>query len=64
MSHTLLISHPMLSPIQAGLEAQGYGVVRRWEMKDGDAQAVEASYADPTRYDHTKLFRRSNWEFA
>ena len=42
MSHTLLISHPMLSPIQAGLEAQGYGVVRRWEMKDGDAQAVEA----------------------
>lgn len=42
MSHTLLISHPMLSPIQAGLEAQGYGVVRRWEMKGGDAQAVEA----------------------
>jgi len=29
-----------------------------------DAQAVEASYADPTRYDHTKLFPRSNWEFA
>lgn len=42
MSHTLLISHPMLSPMQAGLEAQGYRVVRRWEMKDGDAAAVEA----------------------
>ena len=42
MSHTLLISHPMLSPIQAGLEAQGYSVVRRWEMKEGDAAAVEA----------------------
>ncbi|CAN5890068.1 2-hydroxyacid dehydrogenase [soil metagenome] len=42
MSHTLLISHPMLSPIQAGLEAQGYTVVRRWEMADCDTQAVEA----------------------
>lgn len=42
MPHTLLISHPMLSPMQAGLEAQGYAVVRRWEMKDGDAAAVEA----------------------
>lgn len=29
-----------------------------------DALAVEASYADPTRYDHTKLFPRSNWEFT
>lgn len=29
-----------------------------------DARAVEASYADPTRYDHTKLFPRSNWEFT
>jgi len=29
-----------------------------------DAKAVEASYADPTRYDHTKLFPRSNWEFT
>lgn len=42
MPHTLLISHPMLSPMQARLEAQGYRVVRRWEMADGDAQAVEA----------------------
>ena len=24
----------------------------------------EASYANPTRYDHTKLFPRSNWEFT
>jgi hypothetical protein len=29
-----------------------------------DARAVEASYANPTRYDHTKLFPRSNWEFT
>ncbi|HEY0865326.1 MAG TPA: hypothetical protein VGD97_14560 [Lacunisphaera sp.] len=29
-----------------------------------DAQAVEASYANPTRYDGTKLFPRSNWEFT
>lgn len=42
MPHTLLISHPMLSPMQARLEAQGYRVARRWEMADGDAQAVEA----------------------
>ena len=42
MPHTVLISHPMLSLMQARLEAQGYRVVRRWEMADGDAQAVEA----------------------
>lgn len=29
-----------------------------------DALAVEASYANPTRYDHLKLFPRSNWEFT
>jgi Na+/proline symporter len=29
-----------------------------------DAKAVEASYADPTRYDHLKMFPRSNWEFT
>ncbi|MDO8378309.1 2-hydroxyacid dehydrogenase [Phenylobacterium sp.] len=42
MPHTLLISHPMLGPMQAGLEAQGYRVLRRWEMGEGDAAAVEA----------------------
>ena len=31
---------------------------------DADAVAVEESYANPTRYDHTKLFPRSNWEFT
>ena len=29
-----------------------------------DALAVEASYANPTRYDHLKLFPNSNWEFT
>jgi hypothetical protein len=29
-----------------------------------DALTVEASYANPTRYDHLKLFPRSNWEFT
>ena len=29
-----------------------------------DALAVEASYASPTRYDHLKLFPKSNWEFT
>lgn len=29
-----------------------------------DARAVEASYANPTRFDHTKLFPNSNWEFT
>ena len=29
-----------------------------------DALEVEASYANPTRFDHTKLFPRSNWEFT
>jgi hypothetical protein len=29
-----------------------------------DAVAVEASYANPTCYDHLKLFPKSNWEFT
>jgi Na+/proline symporter len=29
-----------------------------------DAKEVEASYANPSRYDHLKLFPRSNWEFT
>lgn len=29
-----------------------------------DALDVEAGYANPTRYDHLKLFPRSNWEFT
>jgi SSS family solute:Na+ symporter len=29
-----------------------------------DAREVEASYANPTRYDHLKLFPNSNWEFT
>ncbi|WP_438479804.1 sodium:solute symporter family protein [Oleiharenicola lentus] len=31
---------------------------------DEDALAVEASYQNPTKFDHTKLFPRSNWEFT
>jgi Na+/proline symporter len=34
------------------------------ETLDEDAKAVEASYANPTRYDHLKLFPGSNWEFT
>lgn len=29
-----------------------------------DERDVEASYAQPTRYDHLKLFPKSNWEFT
>ncbi|MBC7365625.1 MAG: sodium:solute symporter family protein [Undibacterium sp.] len=29
-----------------------------------DAIAVQASYGNPTRYDHLKLFPKSNWEFT
>ena len=29
-----------------------------------DARAVEESYANPTRFDHLKLFPNSNWEFT
>jgi solute:Na+ symporter, SSS family len=29
-----------------------------------DALAVEASYANPTRFDHLKLFPKSNWELT
>jgi Na+/proline symporter len=31
---------------------------------EDDAQEVELSYANPTRFDHLKLFPRSNWEFT
>ena len=29
-----------------------------------DAEELQKSYDDPTRFDHTKLFGRSNWEFC
>jgi len=29
-----------------------------------DARRLEESYAHPTRFDHTKLFAQSNWEFC
>ena len=29
-----------------------------------DAKEVEASYANPTRFDHLKLFPKSDWEFT
>lgn len=34
------------------------------ETLEADARAVEESYANPTRYDHLKLFPHSNWEFT
>jgi hypothetical protein len=34
------------------------------ETLEADARAVEESYANPTRYDHLKLFPNSNWEFT
>jgi solute:Na+ symporter, SSS family len=29
-----------------------------------DAKEIEAGYANPARFDHTKLFPKSNWEFT
>jgi hypothetical protein len=29
-----------------------------------DAKEVEASYARPARFDHTKLWPKSDWEFT
>ena len=29
-----------------------------------DNAELEKSYADPTRFDHTKLFPKTNWEFC
>jgi len=31
---------------------------------EADALAVRASYENPARYDHLKLFPRTNWEFT
>jgi Na+/proline symporter len=31
---------------------------------EADAAAVAESYANPTRFDHTKLFPKSDWEFT
>lgn len=31
--------------------------------RDADAREMERSYADPHRFDHLKVFPRSNWEF-
>ena len=38
----VLISHPMLAPVQAPLEAQGLRVARAWEPSDSDAAEVRA----------------------
>jgi lactate dehydrogenase-like 2-hydroxyacid dehydrogenase len=38
----VLISHPMLAPVQAPLEAMGLRVVRGWELNEGDAAEVRA----------------------
>ena len=38
----VLLSHVMLAPIQAGLEAKGYRVVRRWDLADSDRAEVVA----------------------
>jgi lactate dehydrogenase-like 2-hydroxyacid dehydrogenase len=42
MAEVVLISHPMLAPMQAPLEAAGLRVVRRWELAEADAGAVRA----------------------
>ena len=31
--------------------------------REFDAKEVELSYANPSRFDHKKMFRHSNWEF-
>lgn len=38
----VLISHQMLSPVQAPLEAAGYEVARRWELQPDQTEAVTA----------------------
>jgi lactate dehydrogenase-like 2-hydroxyacid dehydrogenase len=38
----VLISHPMLAPVQTPLEAQGMRVARRWELGDAEAAEVRA----------------------
>ena len=42
-AQVVLISHPMLAPMRAPLEAQGWRVVGRWEMTEaeqGDVRAI------------------------
>ena len=38
----VLLSHVMLAPMQAGLEAKGYRVVRRWDLAEADRAEVVA----------------------
>jgi len=40
MSEAVLISHPMIAPLQGPLEAAGLRVLRRWDMADADAGEV------------------------
>lgn len=42
MPDSVLISHPMLAPVQGALEGQGWRAVRRWEMTQADASAIRA----------------------
>lgn len=38
----VMLSHQMLSPMQAALEGQGYAVARRWELTPDETAAVRA----------------------
>lgn len=38
----VMISHQMLAPVQGALEAAGYQVARRWELKPEEAQGARA----------------------
>src|SRR3546814_14807573 len=38
----VLLSHPMLAPVQQPLEAQGLAVARRWELSDAERAQVRA----------------------
>ena len=63
----LLVGVSLLSrPTEPGRVARFYVRMKTpvGPTLEADARAVQASYADPTRYDHLKLFPRSNWEFT
>jgi hypothetical protein len=59
------LSH-VTRPTDPGRVARFYVRLKTPVLPDpaDDARAVEASYADPTRYDHTKLFPGTDCELT
>ncbi len=62
----LIIVSLLTKPTDPARVAQFYGKMKTpvGDTPELEAAAMEETHRNPTRFDHTKLFPRSNWEFC